>query len=164
METASPAGQQNELEKDIKSGAVKGGTEFVEFELKKRDFLWRERACYEMPNSPKGRCGLRRVTTEEYSYSLKNRSKVLRLSIQCEALMSHAQHTRCKNFLRRTLIAVQTSTSADSSCRLNTVFPFLSIEPGWLGLKQAVAAIVCERVCGEISQRPWRNWRRGGPD
>lgn len=58
----------------------------MEFELKKRDlFVERERACcYEMPNSQKGRCGLRRVMTREYSCSLKNRSKVLYLSLFSE--------------------------------------------------------------------------------
>lgn len=50
-------------------------------------------------------------------------------SIQREALISYAQRTRCKKFLHGTSIAVQTSTSADSSCRLNTVIPSLSINP-----------------------------------
>lgn len=40
--TASPAGQQSELEKRNLGLAVKGGTKFVEFELKKRESRWRE--------------------------------------------------------------------------------------------------------------------------
>lgn len=80
----------------------------MEFELKKQDSLRRESLLLRNARFAKGQMRLEAGYEKRILVLAEESQSRCCVSVQCEALISHAQRTRCNNFLHGTSIAVST--------------------------------------------------------